>query len=226
MESLCTWVSLKCNCASCTCWVSRRGGTPISSQRATVWPYTCNVRFNDELRVTCRLSTWFSVRYRKFWRRCGNTHAFQRFRVWVGFALGSCQQRPRGCWMCWRWLEVPACGAHWGRSAAPAAPLPARSAPQEGPAPGPREARQGEHGGRLDWRRQPAFFALQFHIYRHTHLQAHQSNCWFRQHCRFAMILACCHNIFYVVQSLLCQTSKNNVLGFCEAPGAEVTHCF
>jgi hypothetical protein len=54
------------------CWVSRRGGTPISAQRAIVWPYTCNVRFSDELRLTCRLSTWFSIRYRKFWRRCGN----------------------------------------------------------------------------------------------------------------------------------------------------------
>ena len=85
---------------------------------------------------------------------------------------------------------------------------------------------RGSMGGRLGWRRQPAFFALQFNIHRHTHLQAHQSNCWFRQHCRFAMILACCHNIFYVIQSLLSQTSKNNVLGFCEAPGAEVTHCF
>ena len=41
---------------------------------------------------------------------------------------------------------MPACGAHWGRSAAPAAPLPAWSAPQEGEAPGPRESRQGEHG--------------------------------------------------------------------------------
>ena len=66
--------------------------------------------------------------------------------VWVGIALGSCQQRPRGCWMCWRWLEVPACGARWGRSAAPAAPLPARTGSQEAPAPGPRKGRQGEHG--------------------------------------------------------------------------------
>ena len=68
IEFLCTWVNLKrscaCACASCTCWVNRRGGTPMSAQRATGWPYTCSVLFNDELRVTCRLSTWFSVRYR------------------------------------------------------------------------------------------------------------------------------------------------------------------
>ena len=59
----------------------------MSAQRATGWPYTCSVRFNDELRVTCRLSTWFSVRYRKFWRKCGSTQAFQRVRVWVGKAF-------------------------------------------------------------------------------------------------------------------------------------------
>jgi len=30
--------------------------------------YKGNVRFNDELRVTCTLSTWFSLKYCKFWK--------------------------------------------------------------------------------------------------------------------------------------------------------------
>ena len=133
--------------------------------------------------------------------------------------MGSCQQRPRGCWMRLRWLQVPACGARWGRSAAPAAPLPARTGSQEAPAPGPRRARQGKHGRATGLAEAASLLRLAI-----QHSQAHTFAGASKQ-LLVPATLPVCNDFGMLSQHLLCHP-KLAQPDFQKQRSSLLTHCF